>query len=530
MLLVSQSDEELCMNSDTEHSANRSSWIQRTSLFLGPLAAIGILKFVDLAPENPNVTKTAAIAVWMAIWWIGEAIPLAATALLPLVLFPLLGVLPGKQIAGQYINSTIFLFLGGFLVALAMQRWDLHKRLALWILLRSGVHPWRLLLGFMGATWFLSMWISNTATTMMMVPIGLAIVLELEETISSKQAKSLGIGIFLGIAYGASIGGLATLVGTPPNLSFSRIFANLFPAAPEITFAQWFIFAFPLSVVFFFITWFYLACRFCRSSDEELIDEGIFRRQYDELGPISFAECAVLVHFVLMILLWLFRGDLVLGSWVVPGWSRLFPDPKAIDDGTVAITVSLLLFVIPSFAGKTGPSRILDWDTAVKVPWGLVLLFGGGFALAFGFAESGLSLWLGGQLEGLRGMPILVVIGAVCLLLTFLTELTSNTATAEMLLPVLAALAIALEVNPLLLMVPGTLACSCAFMLPVATPPNAIVFATEQLSIGTMARTGFVINLIGAVLITIWLYFASGLLGIEFEVFPEWAKAQSVAG
>ncbi len=500
------------------------SQARQVALVLGPLTATLMISFVDLDPENPNVTHTAAIAIWMAIWWIGEAIPLAATALLPLVLFPLLGVLPGKQVADQYVNSTIFLFIGGFLVALAMQKWNLHQRIALWILSRTGVHPWRLLLGFMAATWFLSMWISNTATTMMMVPIALAIVLEFEDKLPRPQARSLGVAIFLGIAYSASIGGTATLVGTPPNLSFSRIFTNLFPEAPEISFAQWFLFAFPFSAMFFVLTWLYLSYKFCRNSGESKIDGELIERQKAQLGPMSFAERAVLLNFGALILLWLFRADLTIGGMVIPGWSRILPDPRAIDDGTVAIMVSLLLFVLPARTGEDRSARVLDWETAQRIPWGLILLFGGGFALAFGFAESGLSLWLGERLGGMRELPTLVTIAIVCLLLTFLTELTSNTATAEMLLPVLAALSVALELNPLVLMVSGTLACSCAFMLPVATAPNAIVFATERLSIREMARTGIVVNMIGVILITTWMALAGKILGIAEGEFPSWAK------
>jgi sodium-dependent dicarboxylate transporter 2/3/5 len=508
---------------------------RRWSLLLGPVVAVLLLLFADLEPGQPAVTRTAAVALWMAIWWIGEAVPLAATALLPLALFPLLGILPGKEVAAQYVNTTIFLFLGGFLVALAMQRWCLHERIAVGILRRSRVRPSTLLLSFMGATWFLSMWISNTATTMMMVPIALAIVLEVERSAEGGAARSFSTAVFLGIAYSASVGGIATLVGTPPNLSMVRIYSNLFPDAPEFSFAQWFVFAFPLSTALLLVIWGFLVLRLCPPARDLPIDASIFRRQAEKLGPMRFAEKVVLVDFVALVCLWLFRRDLDLGFLKLPGWSRLLPEPGLIDDGTVAIAVSLVLFLIPARSNSPGsderPSggrsvRVLDESVWASVPWGLVLLFGGGFALAHGFQHSGLSLWLGQSLGGVAGWPLVIVMGTVTLLLVFLTELTSNTATTDMLLPVLAAFAVALAVDPRLLIIPGTLACSCAFMLPVATAPNAIIFATERVTIGRMASIGLWINLLAVLLITLWTQLGGGLLELEAGL-PAWAEGST---
>lgn len=478
--------------------------------------------FFDLEPGHPEVTRTAAVALLMAAWWITEAIPLAITALLPMVLFPALGIMNGKAVAPVYFNHIIFLFIGGFLVALAMQRWNLHKRIALRILLWFGINPRSILLGFMVATAFLSMWISNTATTMMMVPIVLAIILNLEDHLGKSKVRKYSIGVFLGVAYSASIGGIATLVGTPPNLSFARILAISFPEAPDISFANWMVFAFPISVLMLILVWIYLAFFFCPKKSEFGLDLEIFKKQYRELGPISYEERVVLFDFIILAVLWLTRANIKIGAFNFPGWSSLFPHPGFLNDGVVAIAMAIILFLMPS-KKQTG-SRVMEWDAIAKLPWNIVLLFGGGFALASGFKESGLSLWFGHQLQGAGFLHPILLVACICLIITFLTELTSNTATAEMLLPILAALAVAVKINPLFLMIPGTLSCSCAFMLPVATPPNAIVFGTERLRIADMARAGFLLNLTGVVIITLATYFLGRLVfGIDLTQMPDWA-------
>jgi len=492
-----------------------------TGLWLGPLLAFLMIAFTDLKPGNPAVTRTAAIAIWMAIWWITEAVPLAATALLPVALFPLLGVMDGKSVAPLYFNHIIFLFIGGFLVALAMQHWQLHKRIALRLLLLFGGCPRCTLTGFMLVTAFLSMWISNTATTMMMVPIALAIVLKVEEQ-SDQQDTQFGTGIFLGVAYAASIGGLATLVGTPPNLSFARILTIHFPNAPDISFATWFAFAFPLSVLLLICAGITICWLYNIKGRGENLDTQMVHTQYAQLGPMSFAEKIVLIDFVLLALLWLTRQSITIGNHTLPGWSQLFEKGAWLNDGTVAIFMALLLFIIP--AKNKNKNRVLDWKIASSLPWHIILLFGGGFALASGFKESGLSLWCAQQLQGLGAIHPLILIVALCLLMTFLTELTSNTATAEMFLPILAALSVAVDVNPLLLMVPATLSCSCAFMLPVATPPNAIVFGTDRIKMRDMARTGIILNLVGVVLVTATTWILGRIvLGIDLATMPDWA-------
>ncbi len=483
-----------------------------------------ILLFGNIDPSNPKIGYTLAIATLMAIWWVTEAIPLAITSLLPVVLFPLLGVMNGKDVSSSYFNHVIFLFMGGFIVAIAMQKWDLHKRIALKILMLTGISPARILLGFMLATAFLSMWISNTATCMMMVPILLSIISKLEENIDKEVVTKYSIGLLLGVAHAASIGGIATLVGTPPNLSFARIFQVMFPLAPEISFAQWLLFALPISIVIFVFTlvYLYLIYKPKKGSWTDM-DKSTFKDEYKQLGPITFEQRIIFIDFVLLALLWLFRTNISVGDFIIPGWANLFSNPEYINDGTVAIVMAVLLFLIPTKDKKL--SFLLNLDAISKIPWHIVLLFGGGFALAGGFKESGLSEWFGYQLEWVIDIHPLLVILVICLMMTFLTELTSNTATTEMLLPILAGLSVSTHINPLLFMLPATLSASMAFMLPVATPPNAIVFGTNRLKVMQMAKTGFVLNIFGAIIITLATYFFSEyVFGFDMQLFPEWAK------
>ena len=357
----------------------------------------------------------------------------------------------------------------------------------------------------------------------MMLPIVLAIILNLEEVVGKTAVKKYGIALLLAIAYASSIGGIATLVGTPPNLAFVKILDITFPKAPDISFTKWMMAAFPISVALLVFVWWFLGVLYCpRKWKLEGIDTDYFRKQYEELGPATYEEKVVLVDFVLLALLWLFREPLKLGSFTIPGWGQLFGRPEFLDDGTVAITMSFLLFLIP--AKRLGFQRIMDWKAVIQLPWGIVLLFGGGFALASGFKESGLTLWFCNQLQGASSLHPIILMAAICAVATFLTEMTSNTATAQMLLPILGSLAVAAKMNPLLLMIPGTISCSCAFMLPAGTPPNAIVFGTERLRISDMAKTGFIINWYGVVVVTLIMYFlGKPIFGIDMTQFPDWA-------
>ena len=498
---------------------------QRVGLFLGPVIFLVVL-LLDIKPGDPQVTRMAAVASLMAVWWITDAIPLAATALLPIVLYPLLGIMKGKEIAPVYVNHVIFLFIGGFMIALAMEKWNLHKRIALWIIRAVGSGPSRLVLSFMIASAFLSMWISNTAAAIMMTAIGLAIIKHEEAQFGTERTHKLTIGLLLGVAYGCSIGGMATLVGTPPNLSFVRIFEMTFPEAEPISFGQWFVMGLPLCAIMLTICWLLITRVFYRAPKDLELSKDIIQREYHGLGKIGFAEGAVGIVFVCTALLWVFRKDLTLGALTIPGWSALLPYPKLIDDGTIAVFMALILFLIPSRAPATESSRtVLDMDVFKAIPWHIVLLFGGGFALAKGFQTTGLSTVVGEQFAGLAGMPPVVTIASVCFTLTFLTELTSNTATTEMVLPILSSVGVAMDTNPLLLMVPATLSASCAFMMPVATPPNAIVFGSGRIRIPEMVRIGIVLNLIGVIVITLFfLVVGTKVFEVDADTKPAWAE------
>ncbi len=497
---------------------------QRVGLFLGPtLFFAGLLVPVD--PANPAAGHMLAVALLMATWWITDAIPLAATALLPLILFPVLGIESTSATAPIYFNSTIVLFLGGFVIALTMERWDLHRRIALGIIRLIGGGAARIVLGFMAAAAFLSMWISNTATAVMMVPIGLAIILEMEDTFGTEATRPFSTGVMLGIAYASSVGGMATLVGTPPNLSLVRIFQITFPEAPPISFGQWIIVALPISLALLATAWALITHVFFRVPAHVKPDPDLVRDQARALGPMSWEEKWVLGVFAATAVLWVFRVPVEVGPFTVPGWSELVPFAASIDDGTVAITMASLLFLIPTRSPGADSPTLAGPNLIPRLPWSIVLLFGGGFALAYGFQATGLSAVIGNQFAGLAGVPPFVLVLVACASLTFLTELTSNTATTEMILPILAAVAVATGVHPLVLMIPATLSASCAFMMPVATPPNAIVFGSDRVSIPEMARIGIVLNLIGvAAIAVVFYFFGTAIFGIEPGVTPEWAR------
>jgi sodium-dependent dicarboxylate transporter 2/3/5 len=508
-------------------------------VWLGPILFGIIYFFVDLDPGNPQVTTMAAVAVLMATWWVTEAIPIPATALLPVALFPLLGLMKTDDVAKEYMSWLIFLFLGGFLIAIAVEQWNLHKRIALRILKLIGGKPSRLVLGFMIATGFLSMWLSNTATTMMMMPMALSLIV-LYEDLNTKRTKAgetldprasnFGLVLMLGLAHSASIGGLATLIGTPPNGVLVNIFGTTYPGAEGISFAAWMAFALPFSVVFLFISWF-LLCRviFPLPSDSPFSGKEFIRSEIEKLGPVSTEERRVGVVFAGVALLWMTRKSIRFGeAFTVPGWSSLFTEESGIagmvNDGTVSIFMALLLFLIP--ASKATGGRLLDWEGAKKVPWGILLLFGGGLALAKGFGVTGLSDWIGTEFSAaLEGASSLIVVTSVAAVVSGLTELTSNTATANMVLPIMASLAEAIDVNPLLLMIPATLAASCAFMLPVSTPPNAIVYGSDRVPIIQMIKAGVVMDVVGLILIVATTFTMGAVVfGLTGGV-PDWALA-----
>ncbi|WDP90683.1 MAG: DASS family sodium-coupled anion symporter [Desulfobacter sp.] len=509
------------------NAMNQRSLLQRTGLILGPVLFF-LVMMINIDPANPMVGRMAAVATLMAVFWVTEAVPLAATALIPVILFPLLGIMKGKAAAGVYFNSTIFLFMGGFLIALAMEKWKLHKRIALFTVKTIGGGPSRLVFGFMAASAFLSMWISNTATAVMMLPIAMSIILKMEEQFDEKATHHFTLCLLLGIAYAASMGGAATLVGTPPNLVLVRTFEQTFPTAAPISFGVWMMMALPLSAAMLVTIWFLLTRVFFRVPAHLTVDHTIVEKEYKNLGPLSPEEKSVLVIFLLTALLWIFRKDLNLGFMVVPGWAGLMPFPKLIDDGTVAVTMASLLFILPTRSDHAKSAAILDACVFSKLPWGIILLFGGGFALAKGFQASGLSAFIGSKLGILEGANNIFMISGICTTLTFLTELTSNTATTQMILPILSSIAVAMKTNPLMLLIPATLSASCAFMMPVATPPNAIIFGSGRVKIYEMVKAGIFINFIGIVVITgLFLALGTAVFAIDPNVIPDWALLAS---
>ncbi|MDH5717570.1 MAG: SLC13 family permease [Spirochaetia bacterium] len=494
---------------------------RRFAVIFGLVSFVLFISIFNLNPDKKSVTYMAATALLMAFWWITEALPLSVTALLPVILFPVLGIMNGKAVSSQYFNHIIFLFMGGFFMAIAMEKWNLHKRIAVKILLFFGTNQTKILFGFMLASAFLSMFISNTAAAMMMTPIVLAVVTELEEIFTKEKVKKISTGFFLGIAYSTSIGGIATLVGTPPNLSFVRIFDITFAEGPDITFAKWFFFALPISAVMFFFVWGFLSYLFFSKKNGVTIKKEIFENELKNLGKTSYEEKIVFVLFILLAFLWIFRSPIDIGTLTIPGFSSFFKNPDYINDGTVAIFMAFLLFIISS---KDKKSKLLDINSIQKLPWHIIILFGGGFALAAGFKESGLAYWCAEQLKAAEGLPPVVIVFFLCLFITFLTELTSNTATSEILLPIIAALSVAVKINPLFFMVPAAISCSLAFMLPVATPPNAVIFGSGRVSILDMAKTGFFINLGGIFIVIAAAYFIIvPVLGIDLLSFPDWA-------
>lgn len=499
------------------------SFFQKIGFIFGLLIFILILIFTDLDPANPNLTKMAAVAALMAVWWITEAIPLAATSLIPIIIFPLLGILDGEKTAGSYINSVIFLFLGGFLLALAMENWGLHKRIALKIITLFGGSPNSIVRGFMAASAFMSMWISNTATAIMMLPIALAIISKMENEFGKEKTHNFSLTIMIAIAYACSLGGICTLIGTPTNLAFVRILKIIFPSAPQIGFGTWMLLGVPIAIIMILFAAFLLTKIFFKYDKNLSIDKNFIKEEYRSLGKISYEELTIAIVFFTTAMLWIFRIDMNLGFVVIPGWERLFSFSKYLNDGTVAIAMALLLFIIPSKNSDVQRRTILDTTVFNKVPWGIILLFGGGFALAEGFTSTGLSKFIGLKLQTVTDFSPIIIVGSVALVITFLTELTSNTATAQMILPIMASVSVAAQVNPLLLMITAALSASMAFMLPVATPPNTIIFASERIRIIDMAKVGFVMNLFGVIVISLLVYLIGTVL-FGLNEFPAWAN------
>ena len=467
-------------------------------LLLGPLVFILILIFADPSGLSQEGKAILASTIWIAIWWITEAAPISVTALLPIILFPLTGGLDLKTTTAAFGHKFIFLFIGGFILAIAIEKWNLHKRIALNIIRLVGTNKSNIILGFMIATAFLSMWISNTATSVMMLPVALAIIAQLKDNPQTLENENITFGkaLMLAIAYSASIGGMATLIGTPPNLVFAGIIKTNYNI--EITFLEWMSFGLPVSIILLTICWAYLTkYAFKFKSKEFSSGKDEINNQIKSLGKISYEEKTVLIVFIFTALLWIIQ------SFVL---KKLIPN---IDDTIIAIISAVTLFILPTGDIK---STILKWEDTTKLPWGILLLFGGGMALAKGFDSSGLAVWIGNQLTSLESFPFILLLFILIASVNFLTEITSNLATTAMILPVLVSLSTVINIHPYYLLIGATVAASCAFMLPVATPPNAVVFGSKLLTINDMVKKGFWMNLISIFVLTLLVYFLVPLL------------------
>ncbi len=475
----------------------------RIGFFLGPLAFVLTLLFVHPEGMSKEANVVLASTLWIAIWWVLEVLPIAVTSLLPIILFPLSGALGISATTASYGHRFIFLFVGGFMLAIGIEKWQLHKRIALNIIRLIGTSATRIILGFMVATAFLSMWTSNTATTVMMLPIGLAIIAQLRDNPNTAENDNtiFGKALMLAIAYSASIGGMASLIGTPPNLILAGVFQEAYGI--ELGFSQWLVIGLPISLVLLFICWQYLI-RVSFSFEQKTFPGGMteIKNQLQRLGAISKEERMLLIVFSATVFLWMTRSFLI-NPWL-----------PALDDTIIALMAAISLFILP--ASKPG-ERLLDWRLAVQLPWGVLLLFGAGFAIAEAFGSSGLALWIATQLTAAEGVSPLVLLFLLVASVNFLTEITSNMATTAMLLPILVPVALSLDLHPYMLMIGVTLAASCAFMLPVATAPNAVIFGSGYLRMKNMVRAGVGLNIISIIIITLFVYL---LLPIFWDIDP----------
>ena len=476
------------MTTDQESSA-----IKQIGLWIGPLAFLLMLLTSDSQEAmSREAWLVAGVGIWMATWWSTEAIPVAATAFIPLVSFPVLQVMPVKAVAQSYAHPTIFLFMGAFVLALAVEKWSLHRRIALTVLSKTGTDGRKLILGFMLAAALLSMWMTNTSTAMMLLPIAVsvaAMVAEKSVGVSDADKRRFQVSLLLGLAYATTIGGMSTIIGTPPNVLLAGFVEETY--GRQIAFFDWMLIGLPLALVLLPLGWFVLT-RIAFRVDVPASPEAaeVIRDMRIQMGVMSAPERRVGLLFLMVVTLWMSRK-----------WLNTLSGLEGLSDAGIVMAAALLLFVIPSEKGSA--SRLMDWDDVARLPWGVLILFGGGLALAAQVSGSGLAVWLGESLLPVANLGTFVLVVAAAGLVVFLTELTSNLATTATFLPVIAAIAAQSGIEPLVLCVPVTLAASCAFMLPVATPPNAIVFSSGVLTIPEMVRAGFFMNLVALVVLTL---------------------------
>lgn len=474
---------------------------------LGPVLALFFWLFVELDSSNHKVSLMASVAIWMCVWWFTEAVSLAVTALIPVLILPVLGIADCKTVSQQYTDSIVFLFIGGFMLAFAIEKWQLHKRIALKILSVVGTNPSTILFGVMVSTYLISNWISNTATTMMLFGAVFALVHETKEFIEKNSGK-FSAALLLGLAFSATIGGMATPVGTPPNMYFFKAFKEAYPQSTDLNFVKWSTIGYPISLTFLLLTFFVLNYYFLKGKVQLKIQKDFFNELYRKLGKFSWEEKWVLGIFIACILMWLTRSDIDFGNYKFVGWNHVFKVPKFVDDAFVALFAAMVLFLVPSKVNKG--QALLVWDDAKKLRYDIILMFGSGFALAYGFEVTGLSNWLAASLTVLKGIsPILIILG-ICVIVTVISEFASNIASIQLAIPVMIALQKDLNVTPLLLMMPATFAASLGFMLPVATAANTIVFGTKEIHIKDMLRVGIVLDVIGILLITFMCYIYLG--------------------
>lgn len=474
------------------------NWNKQLNLLIGPVVGILLMLYGSSDTSHTIIWRMIGVVFWVAWWWMTEAVNLAVTSLLPFVLLPILGIVDSKTVAEKYFDQIIFLFIGGFMISYAIEKWNLHQRLSLSILMRLGKNPSYILAAVMGTSFFISMWMSNTATVMMLITAVLAIYNAMKDRLTKAESSKVATALLLGLAYAASLGGMATLVGTPTNLIFYSKFGEFYPNNQQLTFASWLAVGFPVALGLLVFNFLVLRYRYIGSSAKLQFDRRMFATAYEDLGKFSYEEKIITAIGVTTALLWFTRSPIKIGSYSLFGWGSWFPK-DFIQDSTVAIAMALLLFLIPS-KQRVG-ERILHWSDVQRLPFGIVLLFGGGFALAKGFEVSGLDRYLAQQLDFLHEAPPILLLLGVATMVCIISELASNVASIQLVLPILKALQITTGLPPILLMMPATLAASLGFMLPVATAPNTIVFGTGLIELKAMYRVGFWLDIIGIVLI-----------------------------
>ena len=596
------------MNGNNNKNNNNGAGVGKLKLIVTTIGFIlGFVCLFVTIENDPKINQTLGLGIWIATLWLTEIIPLVVTAFLPMVLFPMFGILSSADVATSYINNTIFLLIAGFMVALALERWNLHRRFSLKVLTMCSNSPRSLLLGMMAATFFLSMFVSNTATSLMMAPNAVSVCDSLEKNSSSssddkteddgsndtndhdaqnnnksdgnqtntkkQQSKRFACALMLGIAYAANVGGMSSLIGCGPNLVVREQLALLFPDAPELTFAHWWAFALPVGLISFAIIWSYLCLVYLREWKSEVNDEeasSIFRKQYEALGDWSREQKAVCYLFASLCILWLFRTDLDFGSVQIKGWTNIFPEPSYISDGSAGMFIAIIMFIFPARSsmlacdeGQTTSSQksyedkllveegsssctndedgtrdchedesfnkldttLLDWETANKMPYDIMFLMGGGFAVAKAFVEGGLSGYLGDQLAALNISTVWLVF-LMTTLIIWLTELTSNTSTSNIMIPIAASLAVAAGTSPYSFMLPAALACTCAYALPIATPPNMVVFSSGRLPMSEMNKAGIFLNIISSfIILGATFSVIPAVFGVGATELPSWAES-----